>query len=69
MVKTADGSKYSDGGFTVLGKKVDWKKLAEHDAEMVMNSSGGSGMSLDSVDLGSEDLGDDEAVTTPHHAL
>ena len=37
VVKTADGTKYSDGGFAVLGKKVDWQKLAEHDAEMVMD--------------------------------
>ena len=63
VVKTADGSKYSDGGFAVLGDEVDWKKLAEHGAEMVMDSSGGSGMSIDSVDLGSEDLSDDEEVT------
>jgi hypothetical protein len=47
----------------VLGKKVDWEKLSEHDAEMVMDSSGGSGMSIDSIDLGSEDLSDDEVIT------
>lgn len=63
VVKTPDGSRYSDGGFAVLGKKVDWEKLSEHDAEMVMDSSGGSGMSIDSIDLGSEDLSDDEVIT------
>ena len=61
--KTADGVKYSEDGFAVIGDKIDWDKLKEHDAEAVMDSSDGSGFSFRSVDLDSEGLSDDEEIT------
>ena len=56
VAKTADRVKYSEDSFAVIGDKIDWDKLKEHDAEAVMESSDGSGFSFGSVDLDSEGL-------------
>ena len=63
VVKPAGGPKYSEDGFVVIGDQIDWNKLKEHDAEMLMDSSSGSGFSFGSVDLDSEGLSDDEEIT------
>ena len=38
VAKPADGTKYSGNEFAVIGDQIDWGKLKEHDAEMVMDS-------------------------------